>query len=211
MTTHRGLFDFQGLAIGVVLCSLGIVFLKSAELVTGQAAGLALLLSYVLPLDFGVLFFLVGAPFLVLAWGRRGKVFTLRTLVVVIAISLCTAALERVLPLSDPRPWIAAALGGLCIGMGVLAVFRHNASAGGLSILSLIVEEQTGIRAGLVQLIVDVMIFLAACLFLEPMAVFYSFVAAAVMNLIVMWNFDIRQARSGGPLVDEIPNESARS
>lgn len=203
MKTKQNIFDLQGLAIGIVLCSLGIVFLKSAELVTGQAAGLALLLSYVLPFEFGTLFFAVGTPFLILAWSRRGAVFTLRTLVVVIGISLGTGFLEGVLPLVEPSRPVAAVLGGVCLGMGVLAIFRHNASAGGLSILSLVVEQKTGIKAGWVQLVVDVMIFLAAMAFLTPVAVIYSFVAAALMNLVIIWNFDIRQARSGSPLIEE--------
>ncbi|MQQ08429.1 YitT family protein [Epibacterium sp. SM1979] len=203
MTGKRGLFDVQGLTIGVILCALGILFLKSAGLVTGQAAGLALLLSYVLPWEFGVLFFAVGAPFLVLAWGRRGPVFTLRTLIVVIGISLSVEALGRVVLIADPGRPLAALLGGVLIGIGVLAVFRHNASAGGLSILSLVIEQKTGIKAGWVQLGVDGLIFLAACFVLEPTQVAYSFVAAALMNLIIIWNFDIRQARSGGPLVDD--------
>lgn len=203
MKTKQNIFDLQGLAIGIVLCSLGIVFLKSAELVTGQAAGLALLLSYVLPFEFGTLFFAVGTPFLILAWSRRGAVFTLRTLVVVIGISLGTGFLEGVLPLVEPSRAVAAVLGGVCLGMGVLAIFRHNASAGGLSILSLVVEQKTGIKAGWVQLVVDVMIFLAAMAFLTPVAVIYSFVAAALMNLVIIWNFDIRQARSGSPLIEE--------
>ncbi len=202
MTAKQNIFDLQGLAIGIVLCTLGIVFLKSAELVTGQAAGLALLLSYVLPFDFGTLFFAVGTPFLILAWSRRGGIFTLRTLVVVIGISLGTGFLEQLLAIDHPHPVVAGVLGGVCLGMGVLATFRHNASAGGLSILSLVVEQKTGIKAGVVQLIVDVMIFLAAALVLAPGAVIYSFVAAALMNLVIIWNFDIRQARSGSPTID---------
>lgn len=206
MTAKRGLFDVQGLTIGVILCALGILFLKSAGLVTGQAAGLALLLSYVLPWDFGVLFFAVGAPFLVLAWHRRGRVFTLRTLLVIIGIALSVEGLERVVQISDPGRPLAAVLGGILIGIGVLAVFRHNASAGGLSVLSLVIEQKTGIKAGWVQLAVDGMIFLAACFVLAPAQVLYSFAAAALINFIVIWNFDIRQARSGGPLVEDSAN-----
>ncbi|MBT8155944.1 YitT family protein [Epibacterium ulvae] len=203
MTAQRGIFDVQGLTIGIILCSLGIIFLTSAGLVTGQAAGLALLLSYVLPWDFGVTFFAVSAPFLVLAWRRRGRVFTFRTLIVVIGISLAVEALGRVVMIADHGRPLAALLGGILIGIGVLSVFRHNASAGGLSILSLVIEEKTGIKAGWVQLGVDALIFLAACFVLAPGQVFYSFVAAGLMNLIIIWNFDIRQARSGGPLVED--------
>jgi len=38
--------DVQGLIFGIVLTTLGVFFIQSAGLVTGQTAGLALLLSY---------------------------------------------------------------------------------------------------------------------------------------------------------------------
>lgn len=203
MTAKKGIFDLQGLTIGVILCALGILFLKSSGLVTGQAAGLALLLSYVLPWDFGATFFAVSAPFLLIAYRRRGPVFTSRTLIVVVGISFAVEALGHVVLISDPGRPLAALLGGILIGIGVLSVFRHNASAGGMSILSLIVEERTGIKAGWVQLGIDALVFFAACFVLAPGQVFYSSIAAALMNLIIIWNFDIRQARSGGPLVED--------
>ncbi|CUH77476.1 hypothetical protein TRM7557_01392 [Tritonibacter multivorans] len=194
---HVRLFDLQGLAIGVVLISLGILFLQSAGLVTGQAAGLSLLLSYVLPFDFGSIFFATAVPFLVLAWGQRGAAFTLRTLAVVVGISLTVEALHWLVDIRTPAPWAAAILGGICCGIGVLAVFRHNASAGSLSILSLVIEQRYGIKAGWVQLAVDAVIFACTCLVLAPMQVLWSFLAAGIMNLILVWNFDIRQSGTG--------------
>lgn len=199
LTRQLDVFDFQGLAIGVILASLGILFLKAAGLVTGQAAGLALLLSYVLPLEFGALFFLVGVPFLALAWQRKGSAFTIRTLLVVLGISLCTEGLGRVLSFDQLDRIAAAVLGGVCCGIGLLAVFRHNASAGGMTILALIVEQRTGLRAGWVQLGVDAVIFLCATAVLSPAQVGLSFIAAVIMNLIILWNFDIAQAGTGRP------------
>ena len=197
LARHVCFFDLQGLSIGVVLISLGILFLQSAGLVTGQAAGLSLLLSYVLPFEFGTLFFATAVPFLALAWAQRGAVFTLRTLAVVIGISLTVEALQWLVEIRTPAPWAAAILGGICCGIGVLAVFRHNASAGSLSILSLVVEQRFGIKAGWVQLAVDAVIFTCACLVLAPAQVGYSFLAAGIMNLILVWNFDIRQSGAG--------------
>ncbi len=48
--------DLQGLVFGVLMTSLGVVFLEAVGLVTGQTAGLALLLSYLLPFGFGPVF-----------------------------------------------------------------------------------------------------------------------------------------------------------
>lgn len=138
MKFQMSVFDAQGLAFGIAMTSLSVVLLKSAELVTGQTAGIALLLSYVLPLDFGLLFFLIGIPFLVLAWVRRGVIFAIRTIIAVVGISVVSQFLLSQIQFAHLPVWAAAILGGACSGMGLIAIFRHNASAGGMTILAII-------------------------------------------------------------------------
>ncbi|MEM1389037.1 MAG: YitT family protein [Pseudomonadota bacterium] len=192
-------FDLQGLLIGTLLCGLGLVFLQGAGLVSGQLAGASLLISYVAPVSFGPVFFGLSAPLFILAWHMRGRVFTLRSLFVVAGISVLTPLLSSQIAFDALNPWIAASMGGLCLGMGLIAVFRHNASPGGASILALVVEQRTGIKAGWFQLSVDAAIFAAAVAVLTPLQVGLSFLGAAVMNLIVAWNFRIDQSGSGAP------------
>lgn len=199
MKFNMSVFDAQGLAFGIVMTSLSVVFLKSAELVTGQTAGIALLLSYVLPLDFGALFFLLGIPFLILAWVRRGVVFAIRTIIAVVGISLVSQFLLGQIQFTQLPVWAAAILGGACSGMGLIAIFRHNASAGGMTILAIILEQKTGFKAGWFQLGVDATVFLAAAFVLSPSQLFYSFLGALITNLAIVWNFDVAQSATGRP------------
>ncbi|ABF63017.1 protein of unknown function DUF161 [Ruegeria sp. TM1040] len=193
------LFDLQGLVFGVLMCSLGVVFLKAAGLVTGQTAGIALLLSYVLPLGFGPLFFMIGLPFLVLAWVKRGAVFALRTVLVVLGISAGAQILPLYLSFDTLHIGIAALLGGACSGAGLIAIFRHNASAGGMTILGIIIEHRTGFKAGWFQLGVDACVFAVSALVLSPEQLIYSFVGAMFTNLCIVWNFDVAQSGTGRP------------
>lgn len=193
------LFDLQGLVFGVLMCSLGVVFLKAAGLVTGQTAGIALLLSYVLPLGFGPLFFMIGLPFLVLAWVKRGAVFALRTVLVVLGISAGAQILPMYLSFDTLHIGIAALLGGACSGAGLIAIFRHNASAGGMTILGIIIEHRTGFKAGWFQLGVDAGVFAVSALVLSPEQLIYSFVGAMFTNLCIVWNFDVAQSGTGRP------------
>lgn len=188
------LYDAQGLAFGILMTSLGVTFLKAAALVTGQTAGAAVLLSYVLPLDFGVLFVLVSLPFLWLSWGRRGPRFTLRTIAAVLGISTASPVLGTLIRFEALPPLLAAVLAGACCAVGLIALFRHGASAGGLGILALIVEERTGFRTGWFQMCFDAVIFSLALLVLPPESVLVSYVGAAVLNAIIAWNFRISQA-----------------
>lgn len=192
-------FDLQGLTFGIVLISIGVVFLKSAGLVTGQTAGIALLLSYVLPLGFGPLFFLIGIPFLILAWVKRGPDFALRTVVVVAGVSLMSEVFGRTMGFDRLDPPIAALLGGACSGVGLVAAFRHNASAGGMTIVGILLEQKTGFKAGWFQLAVDALVFLASALVLTPSQLLFSVLGALITNFAVIWNFDVAQSATGRP------------
>ncbi|MFN3525589.1 MAG: YitT family protein [Paracoccus sp. (in: a-proteobacteria)] len=189
------LYDLQGLAYGIVMTSLGVTFLKAAGLVTGQTAGLSVLLSYLLPLDFSTLFILISIPFLVLSWQRRGVDFTLRTLVAVVGIAVMSDLLGGWMRFSDLPQLLAAILAGCCTGIGLIALFRHNASAGGLGILALLVEERTGFRTGWFQMCFDAVLFAVALIFLPLGSVIASAVGALILNALIAWNFRITQTR----------------
>ncbi|TNJ40738.1 YitT family protein [Phaeobacter sp. B1627] len=193
------LFDLQGLLFGILMCSLGVVFLKSAGLVTGQTAGMALLLSYLLPIEFGPLFIAIGLPFLILAWAKRGAGFAVRTIIVVVGISAGAQILPVYMSFNTLSPALAAVLGGACSGVGLIAIFRHNASAGGMTILGILIEQRSGFKAGWFQLLIDAGVFAAAALVLSPGQLLYSFIGALITNLIIVWNFDVAQSGTGRP------------
>lgn len=193
------LFDLQGLLVGSLLAALGLVFLNGAGLVSGQLAGASLLISYVLPVSFGPVFFAVSAPMFLFAWSARGPVFVVRSLAAVTAISVGAPFLSTFIAFERIDPVVAALLGGLCIGVGLIALFRHNASPGGASILALIIEARFGFKAGWFQLAVDGAVFAAAVFVLSPEHVGLSFLGAVITNLLVAWNFRIDQSGRGAP------------
>lgn len=193
MKSPISFYDAQGILFGAFMMSLSVIFLEQTGLVTGQTAGLSILLSYLLPFGFGPIFFVVSLPFLVLSLMRRGRGFTLRTLFVVAAVSLGTPLLSDFIVIERVHPLLGAALAGACAGVGLIALFRHNASAGGLGVLALVVEEKTGFKAGWFQMCFDVAVFLGACFVLEPEQILYSFAGAAILNALIAWNFRIGQ------------------
>lgn len=199
MPLRLSIFDIQGLAFGIVVTSLSVVFLKAGGLVTGQTAGIALLLSYILPIGFGPLFFAIGVPFLILGYLRRGSDFAIRTVIAVAGISLFSQFLGEILVFDRLDTWVAALLGGMCSGMGLIAIFRHNASAGGMTILGIILEHKTGFKAGWFQLAVDACVFAGAAFVLNGEQLLFSFLGAMITNLAIVWNFDVAQSQTGRP------------
>ena len=76
---HSSLDDVQGLSLGVFLCGIGIFVLTSAGLITGQTAGLAVIIAYLTGYSFGVVFFLINLPFYFIAYKRLGAEFTIKS------------------------------------------------------------------------------------------------------------------------------------
>ena len=185
---HTPLDDVQGLGIGIFLCGIGVHVLTSAGLITGQTAGVAVIISYLSGWPFGAVFFIVNLPFYVLAYRRLGAEFTFKSLLSVTLLSGITSLLPMGWTVGEMAPGVAAVVFGTTTGIGLLAMFRHNGSLGGLGVVALLVQDTTGFKAGWVQLITDAVIFSVA-LFLFPASVVgYSLLGALVLNLIITFN-----------------------
>ena len=185
---HTLFEDVVGLLTGTLLASFGLFLLKTASAVTGGTAGLALLVSYVLPLPFGAVFFLVNVPFFALALWKKGLDFTVRTALAVGLVGLFAEIHPRAVHLQDLDPVYAVVLGNLLAGVGLLILFRHKASLGGFNILALILQERVGWRAGYVQMALDITVITVALTVVTPLNVALSAAGAVVLNLVLALN-----------------------
>lgn len=185
---HRFYEDVFAMLVGTLMVSLGLALYAKATLVTGGAAGLALLLQVATRFDFGILFFVLNLPFYWLAVSRMGWRFGVRTFIAVGLVSLFTWATPFWLRIETVEPLYAALAGGSLMGLGLLALFRHRTGLGGINILALYLQERHGIRAGWFQLAVDGAILVAAFLLLPPSRVVVSLAGTAVLNLILAVN-----------------------
>ncbi|WP_430942995.1 YitT family protein [Rhodovulum sp. DZ06] len=185
---HTPLEDVQGLAIGLVSAAAGLVFLTHLGLMTGQTAGLALLISYVTGWSFGLVFTLVNLPFYLFAWKTLGTEFTLKSLFCVVALSVLMEVMPTFIRFEDLHPLVGATVFGVTTGLGLLGVFRHKGSLGGLGVVALIAQDRWGVRAGWVQLGVDALLFAAALALFEPERVAWSLYGAVVLNMVILFN-----------------------
>lgn len=185
---HSTLDDLQGIGFGVTMAALGMHILTHMGFVTGQTAGIAVLLTHLTGLPFPAVYFTVTLPFLGLAWRRLGAGFVLKTLATTAALSALVAVLPNWIELGRIEPVIAAVLFGLLFGIAALAAIRHGGSFGGLSVLWIEVQDRTGFRAGHAQLLSDIAIFGLAALILPLETLLYSFLGAAVFSLFLAVN-----------------------
>ena len=168
---HSPLEDAQGLAISLVTAGVGITFLASLGFITGQTAGIALIVSYLTGFSFGTVFWLVNLPFYAFAWSRLGPEFTLKSLGCVTVLSLLVDYLPLGLQFSYLNPVLGTVIFGVLTGFGLLGTFRHKGSLGGLGVVALL-------------------IFASAAFLFEARVIFFSLFGAAVLNAVIAFNHD---------------------
>jgi uncharacterized membrane-anchored protein YitT (DUF2179 family) len=186
--SHSWLDDGHALVAGSLFVALGMTMFAHAGLLTGGVAGVAFLVSYATGLNLALCFFVFSLPFFWLSWKRLGLEFTVKSLCAVTLVSLCTALAPQVVRFELLNPWVASVLGGFLIGFGLLALLRHQASVGGVNIVAQWLQLTRGMRAGHIQMAVDVLVVLTAFAVVPPERVLQSVVGAVAIGAILTLN-----------------------
>lgn len=188
-TRHTVAEDALGLLTGTFVASLGLHLLHAAGAVTGGTAGLALLVSHAAPsAPFWLLFLLINLPFAVLAVVKKGVRFAVLTAVSIAAVSGWSVVHEHLLSFDRIDPLYAVLGGNLLAGVGLLILFRHGATLGGVNIIAILIQEKTGFRAGWTQMIFDVLIVLASFALADWRMTLMSAAGAVVLNIVIALN-----------------------
>ena len=180
--------DGYAIAIGCAFIAMGLMLLKQANLITGGIAGIALLLSYLLPYQPATLFIVINIPFFLFAGRAMGVAFGLKTLFTNFAIMAAGLMMPAALTLAKVSPLFAALFGGSIIGFGILAIARHGAGVGGVGVVALILQKSRGWNAGRTQMGADVIILLASLPVLNAERFGLSVLSAAAINAVLIVN-----------------------
>lgn len=185
---HTLFDDVQALLTGTLVVALGIAMYKKAGLLTGGVTGVAFLSHYASGLNFGLLLVLINLPFYVFALKRMGVAFTVKSLISLALVAVFTEYSPALLRFEWLHPVVAGVVGGMLMGVGMLILFRHKASLGGLSVLALYLQETRGWRAGKIQMGFDCAIVLCSAFIVPPMLIVISVLGAVVLNLSLATN-----------------------
>ena len=180
--------DMQGLLLASIQSALGLHLLRAAGLMTGGTAGMALLISYATGWAFGAVFFVINLPFYWFAYRARGTMFCIKSLASVTMVSVLAEAVKPLLVMAHIIAPPAAVLFGATTGVGLLGLFRHSGSLGGVSVIALILQDRYGFKAGWTQTIHDLVLF-GVALWLMPLdKVAWSLMGAVILNLVIAFN-----------------------
>jgi uncharacterized membrane-anchored protein YitT (DUF2179 family) len=185
---HTPIEDLHALLIGSSFIAVGLTLLKTAGLVTGGVAGVALIVSYLTNWPVGTVFLVLNIPFYVLAQRTMGWAFTGKTLATNLLLAGLAFGMPHWLKVTGVDPIFAAVFGGTIIGMGILALARHRSSVGGVGVLALYLQEKRGISAGKVQMIADCLVVVAAFTVISPAKLLLSILSAVALSVVIIAN-----------------------
>ena len=185
-------WDYLVLAIGTLLLSAAYaLFLVPARISAGGVTGLAVVLHYLFGLPTGLLVFVLNVPLLVTGYLYLGGLrFTVRTLFSVAIFSLTVDWLSTIIHPFTHDAFLATLYGGVISGIGIGLVFGRGASTGGTTIVARILQNVTGLSAGIAQLTVDAVVVGIAGLVFGPQLALYSLIVLFVSGKAIDWTLE---------------------
>jgi len=178
--------DIYGLATGSVLMAIGLTLMKASGIVTAGMGGVALLMSYLFPVTVDAAFWLLNMPFFILAWNALGRAYFVKSVAAVALVSISIAITRVSIDISSVHPAFAALAGGTAAGAGILAMLRHKAGVGGVTILSIWLQKKFGWSVGWMSFVLDGAIILTAVLAIPSELAIYSVLSVAAVSGILI-------------------------
>ncbi len=160
------ILEYVILTFAALLASGGIYFFRFPNNFTfGGVAGLAVVLSNILPFSAALLNTLLNAVLLVIGFIFLGKGFGVKTVYVTVLSSAAVWALEYLFPMSQPftdQPMLEFiyAIGLPSAGSAILFVL--GASSGGTDIIAMILKKHFDTNIGISLMIADLFVCLSA-------------------------------------------------
>lgn len=178
---------------GAAVYAVGInLFVVPAGLYAGGIMGISqvirTLLTEYLHLNFGTLdiagliYYVINIPIFIIAFTRLGKIFFVKTLITVTAMSAFLSAIQPTKIVEDNMA--ACVVGGILAGAGLGMVLRLGSSGGGMDVIGVILAKwKRDFSVGKVNLLMNLALY-GTCLFLfDEAVVVYSIIYAAASSL----------------------------
>ena len=170
------IFDFIIIFIGCIIASLGVnLFLVNAQLLSGGATGIALILQYLYNIPSGITMFLINIPLFFISYKMLNKKFTLYSAVGMVSLSISliiTKPLSNIIKVDDLL--LYCIYGGVLCGLGYGLVFLRNGSTGGTDIIAMVIRKKySNFEIGKLSFAINcIIVFISALIFGLPKALY---------------------------------------
>ena len=184
------ILDVVIIFIGCIIASLGVnIFLSHAQLLSGGATGIGLLLEYTLNIPTGITIFLINIPLLLVSYKKLNKSFTIYTTIGMLCLSfslMMTKPLASYVSIDGLDILLYCFYGGVLCGIGYGLVFSRNGSTGGTDIITMLIRKKySNFNIGTLSFSLNIIIILTgAYIFGLPQAL-YTFISLFIQSFVL--------------------------
>lgn len=184
------ILDVVIIFIGCIIASLGVnIFLSHAQLLSGGATGIGLLLEYTLNIPTGITIFLINIPLLLVSYKKLNKSFTIYTTIGMLCLSfslMMTKPLASYVSIDGLDILLYCIYGGVLCGIGYGLVFSRNGSTGGTDIITMLIRKKySNFNIGTLNFSLNIIIILTgAYIFGLPQAL-YTFISLFIQSFVL--------------------------
>lgn len=161
------------LVLGVLSAGLGVKgFLLPSHFIDGGVTGVSMLVSALSGISLPLLIILINAPFVIIGYLQISKAFALKSALAIGGLALCVAFIQY--PVATTDKLLAAVFGGFFLGAGVGLSIRAGGVLDGTEVMALLLSKKTGTTVGDIILVLNIIIFSVAAIFLGLEPALYS-------------------------------------
>lgn len=182
------LLDISIIFLGTLIASLGInLFLSHAQLLSGGATGIALIIEYISGFPSGISLFFLNIPLFVLSYKKLDRYFTLYSAIGMLSLSvslMITKPLSSLININDIL--LYCLYGGALCGLGYGLIFLRNGSVGGSDIIAMIIRKNnSNFNIGTIGFGINILIvILGAIIFGMPRAL-YTLISMCIQSIVL--------------------------
>lgn len=180
--------DILIIFLGTLIASLGInLFLSHAQLLSGGATGIALIIEYISGFPSGISLFFLNIPLFILSYKKLDRSFTIYSAVGMLSLSISLMITKPLSSLIDINDILLYCLyGGALCGLGYGLIFARNGSVGGSDIIAMIIRKKnSNLNIGSIGFAINILIvILGAIIFGIPRAL-YTLISMCVQSIVL--------------------------
>ena len=169
--------DYLLVVLGSLLLALAFIwFFIPHDIAPGGVTGISTVISHLTGFGVGLLSFVINLPLFLAGWRQVGWRFAVRSFFAMMLVSLFIDTIPQKDLTGDPL--LAAAFGGVVMGVGLGIVVRAGASTGGTDMAAKMVHRlMSFLTIPVVLFAIDAVVVLAAAMVFGLQAAFFALIA----------------------------------
>ncbi len=187
---RANIFDVLIIFLGCIIASLGVnVLLSHAQLLSGGATGLGLLVEYTTNIPAGITLFLINIPLLAVSFKKLSRSFTIYTTIGMLSLSISlmiTKPIASAINIDGLDLLLYCIYGGVLCGIGYGLVFLRNGSTGGTDVVTMLIRKKhSNFNIGSLGFSLNVIIIIiGAFIFGLPQAL-YTLISLFIQSIVL--------------------------